>query len=433
MLRPRLFAVVAALALLSLAGLWLATHTSEPPPAPGRLLFGLWQTRNLAVALALAWLAAGVVCAASGRRGAAHFLVATVSLAGCWAALELVGIAGLVSYPELLGNQERESLGERRVPDLDLAGTAREDLAEHWNLSRPPLPFHFRTDSNGFRNEPERASTDVVCLGDSFLVDGLVPHADLVTARLEALLGRTVQSIALVAVGPQEEADLLAEIRPPLDGRLLLHFVFEGNDLLDSAGYFALRERLEAGPDAARETSWTETPWKERTLANQLVLRLQFLTDPDPGFLRHRRGWIGGDEYYFQWLRQSFEGFEGEISRITKTLGEIRTFVESAGGSYVLVLIPSKIRVLGAFCRFEEGSEIADWREHCGPLPAALRAWCAESSVPYVDLTEPLRASARAGAIPWFQADTHWNSIGHRVAAETLGEFEPIRTWAASR
>jgi hypothetical protein len=53
--------------------------------------------------------------------------------------------------------------------------------------------------------------------------------------------------------------------------------------------------------------------------------------------------------------------------------------------------------------------------------------------VPYIDLTEPLRASARAGAIPWFQADTHWNSIGHRVAAEALAEFEPIRTWAASR
>jgi hypothetical protein len=310
---------------------------------------------------------------------------------------------------------------------VDVSGAAREDLADAWDLPRPRIAYRFRTDADGFRNEPDRASTDVVCLGDSFLVDGLVPHDALVTAQLESRLGRSVRAIALVGIGPQEEAELLAEVHPPLDGRLLIHFVFEGNDLLDSAGYHALRAGT--APPAGEEGPG----WKDRTLANQLVLHLQVLTDPDPGFLRHRRGWIGRDPYYFQWLRPSFEGLEGEIPRIMKTLGEIRRTVESAGGRYAVVLVPEKIRVLGGFCRFDEGSEIADWRSQCGPLPEALRDWCAETEVPFVDLTEPLRASVREGAIPWFQADTHWNEVGHHVAAEAIAASDAVRSWTGTR
>ena len=428
MSRPRLFAAVAALALLLLAGLWLATHTSEPPPAPGRLLFGRWQTRNLIVALGLVWLAGGMICAASYRRAAVHYLVATASFGVLWTGLELIGIAGWVSYAHVLGNAEHEQpQGRNRLPHVDVSGVAREDLADAWDLPRARIPYRYRTDADGFRNEPDRAGTDVVCLGDSFLVDGLVPHEALVTARLEAVLGRTARAIALVGIGPQEEAELLAEVHPPLAGRLLLHFVFEGNDLLDSAGYYALKD------GTAPPTGEQEAGWKERTLANQLVLHLQVLTDPDPGFLRHRRGWIGRDPYYFQWLRQSFEGLDGEIPRVTRTLGEIRKSVEEVGGRYAVVLVPEKIRVLGPLCRFDEGSEIADWRSQCGPLPEALRAWCAENDVPFVDLTEPLRASARAGAIPWFQADTHWNAVGHRVAAEAIAASDAVRSWTGTR
>ena len=431
--RPRQVFLLAALALVLLAGLWLATHVSEPPPGPGRLMFGRWQTRNLLVALALLWMAGALLCLYASGAAARRFVVATVSFGAFWIVLEGIGFAGFVSYPSLLGNKERESVGLVRVPGVDLSGTAREDLAESWGIDTPPIPFRFRTDSNGFRNEPDRKETDVVCLGDSFLVDGLVPHAGLVSARLEALLGRTVMCIALVGIGPQEEAELLHETRPALDGRLLLHFVFEGNDLLDSAGYYALK---------AAGTPWTSTkgtgeaaalPRSQRTLLNQLVLRLQKITDPEPAFLRHKRGRIGGQVYYFSWLRQSFQGLEGEVPRILETLGEVRRSVEAAGGRYAVVLIPSKIRVLGPLCTFEPGSEIADWPSQCGPLPAALSAWCAASSVPLVDLTEPLRASAEKGAIPWFPTDTHWNEIGHDVAARAIAASEPVRGWAGSR
>jgi hypothetical protein len=244
-----------------------------------------------------------------------------------------------------------------------------------------------------------------------------------VTPRLERRLGRSATSLALVGIGPQEERELLEEVRPALEGRLVLQFVFEGNDLLDSADWRADEDTVH-DPEIGRGRSWTD-----RTLAHQIVLRLQAWTDPVPDFLRQRRGTIGSETYYFQWLRQSFEGLEDEIPFVTESLAGLRSKVEEAGARYVLVLVPSKIRVLGEFCRFEEGSEIADWKSHCGPLPGALRAWCERESIPFVDLTEPLRASARAGAVPWFPADTHWNSVGHAVAADALADAEAVRAW----
>src|SRR5207247_7280932 len=104
-------------------------------------------------------------------------------------------------------------------------------------------------------------------------------------------------NVAVSGQGPQEEEELLFSTGLPLQGRLLLHFVFEGNDLLDSAAW--------------RRGSWTqELPWKERTLLNQLVVRAQSLTQAEPSYARSRTGWIGDEAYRFYWLRFSFEGLD---------------------------------------------------------------------------------------------------------------------------
>ena len=50
-----------------------------------------------------------------------------------------------------------------------------------------------------------------------------------------------------------------------------------------------------------------------------------------------------------------------------------------------------------------------------------------------VDLTAPLQRSAREGAIPWFWGDTHWNAIGHVVAAQAIAEAEPLKSWIVKK
>jgi hypothetical protein len=416
--------VAVLLGLASVAGgaaiLWSSAE------APGGLdgarnSLGPWRIRHVALALAALWIAAVALGAAHSDRAVQRVLIATATLVLAWGALELAGFSGLVTISSSGGGQHLEQQGVRRLPHLGESGETREDLAARWGLETPAIPYRFRTDGRGFRNEPDRESADVYCVGDSVLVAGLVPFPDILSAQLEQRLGRTVMNVALVGLSPQEERELFVASNLDLTGRLVLQFVFEGNDLLDSA-----RWRRAAYGSAPKKS------WLKRTLAHQLVLRLAEGLQDEAAEVERRTGRIGGTPYLFHWLSNSFRGHEDELEPIAESLARLRRDVEAGGGRFAVVLIPSKIRVLGAFCTFPPGSPIADWRAHCGPLPEFLRAWSERERVSYFDLTPALVESARAGAVPWFPADTHWNAVGHRVAAAALAESDVVRSWRSS-
>jgi hypothetical protein len=400
-----------SLGALLAAGAWLVL-TVQPPPLEGRQLFGLWRTRDCAMACALVWIAAGLACAAFGRRALFRWLLATLLAAASWLLLELIGLLGLVSYPALLRLEPRAPLGAVRLANVDLRGEASEELAALWGLPGEPVAYRYRTDRRGLRNEPDREAADLYLLGDSFLVAGLLPWPDTVAARLEQALQRPVMNLALVGLGAQEQLDLLREVAVPLQGRLVLQFVFEGNDLVDSARY-----RRPARP----------MPLAERSFARALTIWLQRLTQPTPGEARRKMARFDGEEVFFLWDGFSFRGLEGEIEPVLAALGEMHAHVARHGGAHALVLVPSKIRVLGPFCEWPADSLLAEYREHLGPLPARVAAWAKERGVPCLDLTEPLQAAARAGSAPYFARDTHWNALGHEIAARAVAEWAVVR------
>lgn len=96
------------------------------------------------------------------------------------------------------------------------------------------------------------------------------------------------------------------------------------------------------------------------------------------------------------------------------------------GADYAVVLIPTKLRVLGPSCRFEADSELLPLEEHETPLPAALAAFAAETGIPYLDLGPVLEAATAAGKMPWFADDTHRNGTGCEVACEALGAWSEL-------
>lgn len=399
----------------------LLARTAAPggdPEAEG-LFFGAWRTRHLLLALAIGWCSAALLLAALSPRALARFLAVNASLACVWLVLEAGAWLGLFPLGAADAERAPEQLGTHAIPNLDVRGETREDLALAWKLPSEPLPYHFKTDRRGFRNARDHERADVYCLGDSFLVAGLVPAEELVSSLLERALDRPVVNLALVGLAPQEERELLVRSGLELDGRLVLHFIFEGNDLRDSARW---RRSSTEGP--ARPS------WKERTLTQRVVLFLQELSRPRAERLAARTGWIGGTPYRFHWLSNSFRGFEAEVDGLVEFLDGFRREVEAAGGRYAVILVPAKIRVLGPFSTAEPGSMVAGWRKHVGPLPERLAAWGAEQRVAYLDLTEALRASAARGEIPWLPADTHWNGIGHRVAARSIVESDFLRAWS---
>jgi hypothetical protein len=396
-------AALAGAALLALA------VTADPAPTHYRRLFGLWRTGDLALAAGMVIAAAALLAAAVSRHALFGLLAIGVSTAGTFALLEAAGAVGVVSWPALFGEGEAP-LGRKAVPHLDVAGTTFQDTAARWGLASEPIAFRYRTDRHGFRNDIDRADADIYLLGDSVLVAALIPFPATVAARLENATRKSVKQIALLGIGAQEEQALFRQARLEVKGRRVIQFIFEDNDLRDSKRFRTAARRAAS--------------WDEGTLTRQVVLGLHRLTQPVAGAARLRSCAIGSETYAFYWARESFAGLENEAAAISSSLTQFAGEVRAAGGEFAVVLVPSKLRVLGPLCRFPATSELSDYARHLGPLRDHLRAWSAASGIALLDLTEPMVESARAGRIPWFWGDTHWNEQGHAVAAEALLAWE---------
>lgn len=410
--RRRALFVAASLALAALAIVLLAC-TADTTPSVVRRLFGLWRTRHAFLAGALFIAAGGFLAAAVARQALLAFLAIGGSAAGTFALLEAAGSLGVVSWPALL-SQRTSELGEQRVPHLDLAGVSGHDTVTGWGLASDPIPFRYRTDRHGFRNDIDRANADIYLIGDSVLVAGLVPFPQTVTARLEAAIRRPVMQIALIGKGPQEVQQLFREARLDVRNRLVIQFITEENDLLDS------RRFRQPKPDGRPD------PPGERTLAYQLLLKLQRLTQPVSGVAALRSCTIGDQMYAFRWTREGFAGLDDEVAEIGNALLNFSKEIRRAGGDFAIVLAPSKLRVLGPLCRFPPGSELSDYTSLLGPLRDGLSAWSERNEIALLDLSAPLLNAARANRIPWFWGDSHWNAEGHAIAAERLETWEPL-------
>jgi hypothetical protein len=399
---------------LALATLCFTIDTTPSYSPHVRRWFGLWHTRHFLLA-SFFFLAAAtlLLTAVASRRLLLAVFSIVISLALAFALLEAAGAVGLVNWSGLLERRVSQ-LGTRAVPYLDVAGKTLQDTAPFWGIASDPIQFTYHTDRRGYRNDIDREAADVYLLGDSVLVAALVPFRDTVTARLEKAIQKPVMEIALIGLGPQEEHQIFRDAKLEVRGRLVIQFIFEGNDLLDSKRF---RERANKG---------LSVPFVERSLSHQLLITLQRLTQPVPDVATLRTGMIGEQEYTFVWARESFAGLEGEAVAISDALENFASEIRDAGGEFAIVFVPSKIRVLGPLCRFPPQSDLNDLASHLSPLRDYLHSWSERTKIDLLDLTEPLQDAARAGRIPWFWGDTHWNAEGHAVAAEAMVAWGPI-------
>jgi len=350
--------------------------------------------------------------------GYALYAVGTV-----WLLLELAGASGLVSYKDRLGGPRKFALGFTLAPDRDVRGETQQDTAYTWGLDAEPIPYHFETDRHGLRNAEHHTEADVYLLGDSIVVGALVPFDETVTAELASTLGLDVMNVALLSIGPQQQHELFRKLDLPVEGRLVVQFIFEGNDQKDSHAY-RTKGRTESGEK--RRRSPAEKLWRRSLTRN--VLELVKSDGRDYArMIEERTCDIGGQLHTFHYARHQVRGLDDEAEHITAALDAFGDDVRDTGGRYVVAFVPTKLRVLSPVCDFPEASDLPDADEHLGPLREQIIAWGAESGVPVLDLTPPLQVAAETGRIPWFWGDTHWNAEGHRVAATALAGWPPLR------
>ncbi|WP_425044042.1 alginate O-acetyltransferase AlgX-related protein [Primorskyibacter sp. S87] len=403
--RPIVLALmsVICLGLLGLLLLWTAA-----PIKSEEMLFGLWRLRHVLMAGILFVTAIGFLCAARGRDAFLGFLAAMVPIVGLGVLLEVSGRVGLVDWAGLLGKDQRpaETIGWTLQPGIEVRGETGQDTATLLRIPHDPIPFTYATDVYGFRNgsEPEGK---IVILGDSIVLGAAVPTEQTVSELTEEALSRPVMQAALLGLSIQAEHEMLLGSGLALDGKTVVQFLFEGNDLLDSR---AFREASGPVDNSGGRMSLARIGWEGAVRASN---------PPAP----YRTCDIDGQVFAFLWTRQSFDGVEGELSHIEQSILEFRTRLEAVGARYALVLVPSKYRVLHRLCTFPPESLIADPALNLSDLPEQLAAWSRENEIDLLDLTGPLIDKARSGVSPWFWGDTHWNATGHAVAASALAEW----------
>jgi hypothetical protein len=412
-------AIGAALAAFVLAAIVLAIGADTTPTnLDSRRLFGLWRARHALAALAL--IVAGIACLAraSSRDAARTVLTAAATTCIALAALEGLGRAGVIPWQRIFAPAfgDLGALGTAPLPNQDVKGHSRKDTASVWGIPSEPIGFHYRTERRGFRNQPDRDTADVFLIGDSVLVGALVPFEQTLVSRLESMLQRPVLQVALINTAPQTMIAHFKKAGFDVRERLVLQFVFEGNDLGDSAALQPER--------AARIAAIVES----KSLFDHAWRLLSTSSEPTLGVARTRSCTIGPSTYTFFWTAEHFAGLEAQGSVITGALEAFGDELKAQGARYAVVIVPTKLRVLAPSCpQWPAGSELVDWRRHLSPLRDHVLAWGRDRGVPVLDLTPSLEASARAGTIPWFDTDTHWNSHGHEVAARAIAEWDVVR------
>ena len=333
-------------------------------------------------------------------------------------AIELVAMVGLVDFRPFLSPGGAGKVFGKDKPDsrLRLAGKPNaifegvfyQDLTNIFGVESEPIHFHVQTDRFGLRNPPDKENPHIFLLGDSQIYAGAVPVETTVSESLQRSLNVPVMNVSEPGYGPQEELIRFEAMNFDVKDKVVIQFLFEGNDL---GGSQTWRTWAEQKP----ESEW---PWSG--LAKNILASLH---RPKPLNLSNRRyGFFTNQEnnaekVYFLYDGSRVAAYMNEMSVIEKMILEAKTDIESRGGIYAVVFVPSKMTVLHKYCQWPEGSDFESPDTWESPFRQALVDFCTSSDVAIQDLSGILQKVASEGQLPFFPVDTHLNAEGYKAIA----------------
>jgi hypothetical protein len=377
---------------------------------------------------ALAWLASLAVALAPARlRRPLGFRLAAVL--GTVAIVVPLGDLAATLWSVRFGNLWYYSLSFSRkdnLPDPELIWKRKPGLS--WRGRKTPDcdEVDYRADEHGFRNPPGIAQADIVVVGDSVTEAGEVAEEATFVRKLGASTGLTTVNLGTSGYGPQQELVVLRRFGLSYHPRLVVWQVTEWNDLQDAQMY---RDRHEA---VAR----TLPPWKVLHARHSPVVQLVSALLPgrrpnsvvflrSDGRVEPRAFW----PYQPDLHRRLPEGF----AETTRAIEEAFTLCRSRGIDFVVLYVPSHVRVLLPSLKFKDDAErdkfcpggVAD---RDGDFAHALAASCARLGCPVIDICPPLRLRAAIdNRRLYVRNDPHLDIDGHDEVQKSLVRFVETR------
>jgi hypothetical protein len=381
-------------------------------------------------------------------------------LLGLTAALGLVELV-MRTFPNWVPAEVRVNPPARRVKAfIDETYDLRQsdgDLYHYMRGTIVPLSpeqdkvvahVHMVTDEHGFRNSPpERATYDIVALGDSFTRGTGV--ASPWPQKLAEYKASDVLNLGDVGFAPQDELKVLRQYGLNKHPKVVIMAYFEGNDLYDAASYeraspfilfrfgrYILGRSVEAWNGRRADGTGTEVissyRYPIKITINHKELEMVFFSS------------------YISWLSLSREAIEAsqDYRLVRETILQVQKLSEKAGAHFLLVYVPSKSHVYlpylddaemltrvfsdvprldlddENFIKFTD--EVATpelTRQHMDDQSMLMADFAAENDIRFLDLTPIFQEEARTGAELYYAFDTHWNQSGHDLAAVAINEY----------
>jgi len=308
--------------------------------------------------------------------------------------------------------------------------------------------IHMITDAYGFRNSPpEKATYNIVALGDSFTRGSGV--ADAWPQKLAEDSGSEVLNLGDVGLGPQDELKILRQYGLKKQPHLVILAYFEGNDLYDAGSYaqanpfilfrfgrYILNQSVEA--------------WHKRSLDRASPAVISNDLYPITITINHKELQTVFFSSYISWLSLSREAIAASQNYrlVRETILQIQQLSESVGANFLLVYVPSKEHIYvphltdtdirarvfadvptieldeAGFLQFTNERATPELtRQHKEDQANLLADFAAENHIRFLDLTPVFQEEAEMGTELYYPFDTHWNQLGHNLAAETINKY----------
>jgi hypothetical protein len=428
-----------AVASLLLPGVsWVVTRgVGLPfPPWPPGGVFGTWHPLVFGFNLGLTYLAlltAGVLWGGDTRQRFGNALLGVIAPGICLLLVELPALLGIIDYRDSLNSEldrtpwegEHNRLDDELIhihPPYDrITGRMPGDLTAFGVEPVRLYEVDYQYDSNGFRNHAEYDSAAVVLSGDSFVEALLTPVERSVSVRLEERLRRPVYNLGQSNWGPSHQVPALRRFGLPLEPQTVVWFFFEGNDLKDVGVYAGTIGNLE-------ERSRRYDRFTRRSFVRNVLWLVALMTNRDDRMERRRSCELtrppseGPGRLYFLYAGEPLTAHDDSLLQAAqREILVARAETEAAGAVFVLAFVPTKFRVYADLCEWTEQSDLAGWVRN--DLPARMAAFAERQDMLFLDLTEPLRAASEAGALTYFEDDTHWTPAGHDVVADAVARL----------
>jgi hypothetical protein len=361
---------------------------------------------------------------------ARRILLVVVSFVFTLFLIEFPALVNIVDYKMILGSTwENLDISDPELLQIHRPHAHSSGVMRGGNISLfyrlPPSDLTLfrwdeKYDRNGFRNDLDLKSADMVVIGDSFVEGQTVPKPGLTTSLLARMRGEVVANLGQKGYGPQQELVVLKRYGLPLQPRTVVWMFFEGNDLMDVIGYRnAIGNQSNLWQNFVRR-SFTRS-------AIRLVVRRFFTPAATrPGVKRSGVIQGQGKTLTIYFLRPSVALTGGELSALDETTRIIATgynLCAAQGARFIFVFIPDKFRAFHNSCTFPEASECRNWVVNDLPERMRKAVTSIAPDIGYVDLTPNFIDAVRRGEVPYYSDDLHWTPEGHKIAADTINDY----------